>query len=186
MHVLGFLYTPRFECVEGWRAACTRHAKTHTNTHIQNTHKQRTPLHLDAQSHDKQGGIKPNVSAFGADQFDESDPDDKAEKQSFFNYFYLAINIGSLVACTAIVWVQDSVSWTLGFALPAMAMACAVGLFLAGSVSLFYLHHHPFTSLFGGRGGGAWQWLCCASSPPLLGAAVMCGHGTRPNSPHAL
>jgi hypothetical protein len=31
---------------------------------------------------------------------------DKAEKQSFFNYFYLAINIGSLIACTCIVWVQ--------------------------------------------------------------------------------
>lgn len=31
---------------------------------------------------------------------------DKAEKQSFFNYFYLAINIGSLIACTVIVWVQ--------------------------------------------------------------------------------
>jgi hypothetical protein len=33
-------------------------------------------------------------------------PQDKAEKESFFNYFYLAINIGSLIACTCIVWVQ--------------------------------------------------------------------------------
>lgn len=40
------------------------------------------------------GGIKPNVSAFGADQFDEADPQDKREKESFFNWFYLAINIG--------------------------------------------------------------------------------------------
>lgn len=40
------------------------------------------------------GGIKPNVSAFGADQFDEKDPQDKREKESFFNWFYLAINIG--------------------------------------------------------------------------------------------
>lgn len=32
------------------------------------------------------GGIKPNVSAFGADQFDESDPQDQREKQSFFNW----------------------------------------------------------------------------------------------------
>ncbi|GBG00630.1 hypothetical protein Rsub_13284, partial [Raphidocelis subcapitata] len=79
------------------------------------------------------GGIKPNVSAFGADQFDETHPQDKAEKESFFNYFYLAINIGSLIACTAIVWVQDSISWTLGFAIPAMAMGSAVLLFLAGS-----------------------------------------------------
>ena len=32
------------------------------------------------------GGIKPNVSAFGADQFDESDPRDAMEKRSFFNW----------------------------------------------------------------------------------------------------
>jgi dipeptide/tripeptide permease len=43
------------------------------------------------------GGIKPNVSAFGADQFDERDPQDKREKESFFNWFYLAINVGCVV-----------------------------------------------------------------------------------------
>lgn len=32
------------------------------------------------------GGIKPNVSAFGADQFDEADPQDRREKTSFFNW----------------------------------------------------------------------------------------------------
>jgi dipeptide/tripeptide permease len=32
------------------------------------------------------GGIKPNVSAFGADQFNEADPQDYKEKESFFNW----------------------------------------------------------------------------------------------------
>ncbi len=32
------------------------------------------------------GGIKPNVSAFGADQFSEADPQDRKEKESFFNW----------------------------------------------------------------------------------------------------
>jgi dipeptide/tripeptide permease len=43
------------------------------------------------------GGIKPNVSAFGADQFDEANPQDKRDKESFFNWFYLAINVGRCV-----------------------------------------------------------------------------------------
>lgn len=32
------------------------------------------------------GGIKSSVSVFGADQFDEDDPADVLEKQSFFNW----------------------------------------------------------------------------------------------------
>lgn len=39
-------------------------------------------------------------------------------QESFFNWFYLAINIGSLLACTIIVYIQDSISWTIGFAIP--------------------------------------------------------------------
>jgi dipeptide/tripeptide permease len=46
---------------------------------------------------------------------------------------FLSVADASLIACTAIVYVQDQVSWTVGFALPASAMASAVLLFLAGS-----------------------------------------------------
>lgn len=69
---------------------------------------------------------------------------DKREKESFFNWFYLAINVGSLIACTGIVYVQDTISWTVGFALPAAAMATAVLLFLAGSRQ--YRHVAPTES----------------------------------------
>ena len=41
------------------------------------------------------GGIKPCVSAFGADQFGNSEADLKA-KSRFFSIFYWAINLGSL------------------------------------------------------------------------------------------
>jgi peptide/histidine transporter 3/4 len=33
------------------------------------------------------GGIKPNVSTFGAEQFDDSIPLDRIEKESFFNWW---------------------------------------------------------------------------------------------------
>ncbi|KAI3426893.1 hypothetical protein D9Q98_006837 [Chlorella vulgaris] len=90
------------------------------------------------------GGIKPNVSAFGADQFDESDPQDRKEKTSFFNWFYFFVNIGSLLAVTVIVWVQENISWAVGFAIPAAVMACAIATFVAGAP--LYTHVAPTES----------------------------------------
>lgn len=90
------------------------------------------------------GGIKPNVSAFGADQFNENDPRDVREKESFFNYFYLAVNVGSLIACTVIVYIQDQYSWTVGFAIPGVAMLLAIIFFLSGKKS--YVHVQPTES----------------------------------------
>lgn len=52
------------------------------------------------------GGIKPNVSSFGADQFDETDPEELEEKRSFFNWFYFSVNLGGIIAMTVIVWIQ--------------------------------------------------------------------------------
>jgi len=43
-------------------------------------------------------GIKANISNFGADQFDVSDPSQKDAQEKFFSWFYLAINLGSAVA----------------------------------------------------------------------------------------
>eukprot|EP00798_Chlamydomonas_sp_ICE-L_P012247 gene12248-15388_t len=90
------------------------------------------------------GGIKPNVAAFGADQFDENDPQDRKEKESFFNWFYLAINVGSFIACTVIVYIQDQMSWTIGFAIPGFVMLAAIVLFTAGSKR--YKHVRPTES----------------------------------------
>ncbi|KAG6523559.1 hypothetical protein ZIOFF_013420 [Zingiber officinale] len=87
------------------------------------------------------GGIKPCVSSFGADQFDESDASEKKRKTSFFNWFYFSINIGSLVASSVLVWVQTDVGWGWGFGIPAAAMALAVGSFFLGTP--LYRHQRP-------------------------------------------
>jgi solute carrier family 15 (peptide/histidine transporter), member 3/4 len=79
------------------------------------------------------GGIKPNVSAFGADQFNPDDPREAKQIPRFFNYFYVAINLGSLIASTAIVYIQDNVSWTIGFLVPTIAMALAIVCFFVAS-----------------------------------------------------
>ncbi len=66
---------------------------------------------------------------------------DRKEKDSFFNWFYFAINLGSFLAVTTLVYVQESVSWTIGFAIPAAAMLLAVVTFVAGSSK--YVHVEP-------------------------------------------
>ncbi|KAG6736254.1 hypothetical protein POTOM_061012 [Populus tomentosa] len=79
------------------------------------------------------GGIKPCVSSFGADQFNETDETGRKKKSSFFNWFYLSINIGELVASSVLVWIQMNVGWGWGFGVPAVAMAVAVVFFFLGS-----------------------------------------------------
>ncbi|KAK7399862.1 hypothetical protein VNO78_11056 [Psophocarpus tetragonolobus] len=79
------------------------------------------------------GGIKPCVSSFGADQFDDTDPQERIKKGSFFNWFYFSINIGALVSSTFIVWVQENAGWGLGFGIPAIFMGLAIGSFFLGT-----------------------------------------------------
>ncbi|KAF7049828.1 hypothetical protein CFC21_058295 [Triticum aestivum] len=87
------------------------------------------------------GGIKPCVSSFGADQFDDSDPTERVKQGSFFNWFYFCINIGALVAGTVIVWIQDNSGWGIGFAVPTVFMALAIASFF--SASNMYRYQKP-------------------------------------------
>ncbi|KAJ4750886.1 Protein NRT1/ PTR FAMILY 8.5 [Rhynchospora pubera] len=79
------------------------------------------------------GGIKPCVSAFGADQFDETDPIERSNKGSFFNWFYFCINLGSLAAGTVLVYLQQYYGWGLGYGVPTLFMGLAMGSFFIGS-----------------------------------------------------
>ncbi|PIN05025.1 H+/oligopeptide symporter [Handroanthus impetiginosus] len=79
------------------------------------------------------GGIKPCVSSFGADQFDDTDPAERVRKGSFFNWFYFSINIGALVSSSLIVWIQDNAGWGLGFGIPALFMGIAIVSFFSGT-----------------------------------------------------
>ncbi|KAI3772251.1 hypothetical protein L6452_03433 [Arctium lappa] len=79
------------------------------------------------------GGIKPCVSSYGADQFDDHDEVEEKQKSSFFNWFYFVINIGALVAHSVLVWIQDNVGWGWGFLVPTVTMAIAVVSFFSGT-----------------------------------------------------
>ena len=87
------------------------------------------------------GGIKPCVYPLGADQFDDTDPSERMKKGSFFNWFYFCIDIGALTSSSFIVWVQDNCGWGLGFSIPTLFMALAIGSFFAGT--RFYRFRKP-------------------------------------------
>ncbi|KAE9450817.1 hypothetical protein C3L33_17282, partial [Rhododendron williamsianum] len=79
------------------------------------------------------GGIKPCVSSFGADQFDNTDPKERVKKGSFFNWFYFSINLGALISSSLIVWIQENAGWGLGFGIPALFMGIAIASFFSGT-----------------------------------------------------
>ncbi|XP_073128802.1 protein NRT1/ PTR FAMILY 5.4 [Henckelia pumila] len=80
-----------------------------------------------------EGGHKPCVQTFAADQFDETSPEEKVAKSSFFNWWYVGIVCGAVAAVLAVIYVEDYVGWTFGFGMLAVAIAAALVVFLIGS-----------------------------------------------------
>uniref|UniRef100_A0A8C8EC59 Solute carrier family 15 member 1 n=1 Tax=Otus sunia TaxID=257818 RepID=A0A8C8EC59_9STRI len=84
------------------------------------------------------GGIKPCVSAFGGDQFED---DQEKQRTRFFSIFYLSINAGSLLSTiiTPILRAQECGIHTkqrcypLAFGVPAALMAVSLVVFIIGS-----------------------------------------------------
>jgi len=79
-----------------------------------------------------EGGFKVCLRAFGADQFDEQDPNESKAKSSYFNWLYFAISIGILTTRLVTNYVQENLSWALGYAIPCLSMMLALFLFLLG------------------------------------------------------
>ncbi|KAI3457352.1 hypothetical protein Pfo_014015 [Paulownia fortunei] len=79
------------------------------------------------------GGIKSNVSGFGSDQFDTSNPKEEKAMIYFFNRFYFCISLGSLFAVTVLVYIQDNVGRGWGYGISAGTMIIAVGILLCGT-----------------------------------------------------
>ncbi|XP_052205990.1 protein NRT1/ PTR FAMILY 6.1 [Diospyros lotus] len=86
-------------------------------------------------------GIRPCVSSFGADQFDERRRDYKAHLDRFFNFFYLSVTIGAIVAFTAVVYIQMEHGWGSAFGALAIAMGISNMVFFLGTP--LYRHRLP-------------------------------------------
>ncbi|PON33948.1 Proton-dependent oligopeptide transporter family, partial [Parasponia andersonii] len=79
-----------------------------------------------------EGGHKPSVQTFAADQFNEDSSDEKEAKSSFFNWWYLGIVTGATAAMLLVIYIQDNISWTIGFGMLATVLAASLLLFLLG------------------------------------------------------
>ncbi|KAJ4725954.1 protein NRT1/ PTR FAMILY 2.7-like [Melia azedarach] len=87
------------------------------------------------------GGARFTLSTMGANQFD------KPEHQGiFFNWFFIVYYAASVISTTIFVYVEDNVSWTVGFGLCVAANFAAFVIFLLGK--RFYRHDKPQGSPF--------------------------------------
>ncbi|KAJ0432780.1 putative proton-dependent oligopeptide transporter family, MFS transporter superfamily [Helianthus annuus] len=94
------------------------------------------------------GGIRPCSLPFGVDQFDPTTDEGRKGISSFFNWYYATFTIIMLIAMTLVVYIQDNVSWVLGFGIPTMLMVCSIVLFFVGT--RLYIYVKPGGSIFSG------------------------------------
>lgn len=79
------------------------------------------------------GGTKPNISTFGADQFDELDTHEKKLKVSFFNWWFFSAFLGGLCATLGLVYIQENLGWGLGYGIPTVGLILSLVVFYLGT-----------------------------------------------------
>ncbi|KAG2675656.1 hypothetical protein I3760_12G016000 [Carya illinoinensis] len=79
------------------------------------------------------GGIKGSLPPHGAEQFDETTPQGRKQRSSFFNYYVCCLSCGALIAVTLVVWVEDHKGWQWGFGISTATILASIPVFLLGS-----------------------------------------------------
>ncbi|XP_037465747.1 protein NRT1/ PTR FAMILY 2.3-like [Triticum dicoccoides] len=73
-------------------------------------------------------GARFNQATMGANQFEAA-----ADRDVFFNWYFILLYASSVLGATVIVYVQDTVSWTLGFGISCAASVVGLATLLLGA-----------------------------------------------------
>ncbi|KAK6162529.1 hypothetical protein DH2020_002370 [Rehmannia glutinosa] len=87
------------------------------------------------------GAIEPALATLGADQFDEGDSKENKSKAAFFSYYYVALNLGSLIAETVLVYIENLGKLVLAFWISTSCGFLALIFLLCGTCR--YRHTRP-------------------------------------------
>ena len=79
------------------------------------------------------GGVRSALLPFGADQFNNEHSLDIKRRRNFFSSFYICVIFGVITSGTVIVWVQENVSWAIGYGIATTCIGLALIGFLVGT-----------------------------------------------------
>ncbi|CAI9770846.1 unnamed protein product [Fraxinus pennsylvanica] len=90
------------------------------------------------------GGSRFTLATMGANQFTRA-----KHQETYFNWYFFTLYFATVIASTAIVYVEDNVSWAWGFGICIMANVLGLIIFLLGKKYYYYdkPQGSPFTSL---------------------------------------
>ncbi|CAK8575075.1 unnamed protein product [Lathyrus sativus] len=92
------------------------------------------------------GVSDPALPTLGADQFDEEEPDEQRSKTLIYGYFYVALNLGSLIAETVLAYIATTGHWVMGFWICTGCACVSFVVLLSGT--LRYRHYKSFGNPF--------------------------------------
>lgn len=79
------------------------------------------------------GGVRSALLPFGANQFSNEHNLDIKKRRNFFSWFYICVIFGVITSGTIIVWVQENVSWAIGYGIATACIGLALIGFLVGT-----------------------------------------------------
>lgn len=128
-----------------------------------------------------QGGYKPCLQAFAADQFDGKNLEERKAKSSFFNWWYFGFSGGTLLAYGTLS-IQENLGWGLGFGILCIVMAVGLIVLVLGMRTYRYSikgdEEHPFLRIYRVFAATFVNWR---TFPPAIAIEDQESRGTLPH-----